>query len=397
MSNRPAWTTASRGASVQSWDFRSGGNDRKALVPTLPRGRESSEAFPNPSARCRAAGIGGSHPALGSARPPSTAVTPARRTWSARWRRRCASGLLLVVLLVGAGAAENAAADSTTEAVQRALVERDFDPGPIDGAMGPRTRSALSAFQRAVGLPDTGRADAATLEALGLARPGPEDAPAESRMPQPGGPGTEAGTEAQPESGRESPVADAPGGEPTTEPGVDAVGSGSAGPDVSASDSAASGAGTPDAEPAAGATAAPEANAATKPRLGYPALGWHRPQTGAEALERLGALGVPRDFKRGTEPLFVPKSALVFVLKRGERIPGLDCDPSAGPLSIEFVFGPNGPVIFTPGPGGNYCRMGIGIALSVGRTLEMRRIEWGDARYPRGMVRLTNEGLEYVR
>ena len=85
------------------------------------------------------------------------------------------------------------------------------------------------------------------------------------------------------------------------------------------------------------------------------------------------------------------------MLKAGERIAGLDCDPGAGQLSIEFVFGPDGPVIFTPDPGGAYCQIGIGIALSVGRTLEMRRIEWGDRWYPHGTVRVTNEGLEYVR
>lgn len=363
--------------------------------------------------------------------------------WSATLRRYCASVLLLVVLLAGAGTAVQAAPDSVVEAVQRALVERNFDPGQIDGAMGPRTRGAISAFQRAFGLPDTGQADAATLEALGLALPGAEDARVEPRVPQvertpPAGAsgtgtgagtgtgtgaGTGAGTDAEPEPSRESPSSETRGSGPTTERDIDVVESGSD-PDAPApvpepadtgSDSAAPGTGTPRAEPAsavdgvvtdtdtsraepaAKATAAPEGRAATKSRLSYSVLGWRPPQTGGKALERLGALGVPRDFKRGTGSLFVPKSALVFVLRKGERIPGLDCDPGAGQLSIEFVFGPDGPAIFTPDPGGSYCQMGIGIALSVGRTLEMRRIEWGDARYRPGTVRLTNEGLEYVR
>ena len=85
------------------------------------------------------------------------------------------------------------------------------------------------------------------------------------------------------------------------------------------------------------------------------------------------------------------------MLKAGERIPGLDCDPGAGQLSIEFVFGPDGPVIFTPDSGGKFCQMGIGIAIAVGLTLEMRRVDWGDNQYPHGTVRVTNEGLEYVR
>ena len=130
--------------------------------------------------------------------------------------------------------------------------------------------------------------------------------------------------------------------------------------------------------------------------LKFAALGWHRPQTGEDALERFNASGAPRDFKRGTDSLFVPKSELVFVLNAGETIPGFDCDPGATRLSIEFVFGPDGPVIFDPVSGGGFCRMGIGIALEVGRTLEMRRVDWGDVQFPRGTVRITNAGLEYV-
>ena len=93
----------------------------------------------------------------------------------------------------------------------------------------------------------------------------------------------------------------------------------------------------------------------------------------------------------------MPKGELIFVLKAGERIPGLDCDPGSGGLSIEFIFGPDGPVMFTPSSDGEYCQTGIGIALEVGRTLEMGQVEWGDTRYPRGTVRITNQGLEYVR
>ena len=128
----------------------------------------------------------------------------------------------------------------------------------------------------------------------------------------------------------------------------------------------------------------------------FAALGWHRPQTGEDAVERFNATRAPRDFKRGTGSLFVPKSELVFVLNAGEAIPGFDCDPGATRLSIEFVFGPDGPVIFSPVSGGEFCQMGIGIALEVGRTLEMRRVDWGDVQFPRGTVRITNEGLEYV-
>lgn len=52
--------------------------------------------------------------------------------------------------------------------IQLLLQESGFDPGPIDGQWGPRTGSALAAFQRAKGLPPNGELDAATLDALGF-------------------------------------------------------------------------------------------------------------------------------------------------------------------------------------------------------------------------------------
>ena len=130
--------------------------------------------------------------------------------------------------------------------------------------------------------------------------------------------------------------------------------------------------------------------------LRFSTLGWHPPQTGAQALERFTAIGAPRDFKRESGSLFVPKAELVFVLLAGERLPGLDCDPGADRLAVEFVFGSDGPIIFTPAAGAELCRMGIGIALGVGRTLEMRPVDWGGMRYPQGTVRVTGEGLQYV-
>ena len=42
-------------------------------------------------------------------------------------------------------------------AVQRALIRLGYDPGPVDGAIGPRTRAALRAYQDASGLAADGR------------------------------------------------------------------------------------------------------------------------------------------------------------------------------------------------------------------------------------------------
>ena len=295
--------------------------------------------------------------------------------------------------------------DPMIEAVQRELDERGYDPGEVDGLTGWRTRGAIREFQRSAGLPDTGQVDDATLAALGLALPDDMEPEAGPDTPEAGTPQDE---EPAPAPGGEAPKAGTPPASPSPEPGPDASESkapreetapvpGTETPEAqapsatlaAAPDAGASGTEAPRGEPA------PERGAAG--RLSFAALGWHPPQTGADALARFNAIGAPPGFKRGTETLVVPKGELIFVLKAGERIPGIDCDPGAGGLSVEFIFGPDGPVIFTPAAGGGYCQAGIGIALAVGRTLEMGRVDWGDVQYPRGTVRVTNQGLEYVR
>lgn len=51
-------------------------------------------------------------------------------------------------------------------AAQRALAHHGYDPGPIDGHMGPRTRGALRAFQTEQGLVPHGELDDTTFERL---------------------------------------------------------------------------------------------------------------------------------------------------------------------------------------------------------------------------------------
>ena len=53
-------------------------------------------------------------------------------------------------------------------AVQRALAERGYYYGPIDGYVGPMTRRAIAAFQADVGLPATGEITSSLLRALQL-------------------------------------------------------------------------------------------------------------------------------------------------------------------------------------------------------------------------------------
>lgn len=50
--------------------------------------------------------------------------------------------------------------------LQQALKDEGFDPGPVDGDLGPRTREAIRAFQKANGLTVDGIVGSATLGAL---------------------------------------------------------------------------------------------------------------------------------------------------------------------------------------------------------------------------------------
>lgn len=52
------------------------------------------------------------------------------------------------------------------KAMQQALTDRGFDPGPSDGVMGPRTTSALMEYQKSEKLTVTGQLDVATAAKL---------------------------------------------------------------------------------------------------------------------------------------------------------------------------------------------------------------------------------------
>lgn len=67
------------------------------------------------------------------------------------------------------------------EKIQVELAARGYKPGPVDGLMGPRTRSAIRAYQRDVGLPVDGVASKELLEYIlfntGGATSGPAPVP----------------------------------------------------------------------------------------------------------------------------------------------------------------------------------------------------------------------------
>jgi peptidoglycan hydrolase-like protein with peptidoglycan-binding domain len=68
----------------------------------------------------------------------------------------------------GGGMASGGANAEQVKAVQQALKDQGFDPGPIDGVMGGKTKAALKDYQQKEGLKATGQLDAETSAKLGV-------------------------------------------------------------------------------------------------------------------------------------------------------------------------------------------------------------------------------------
>lgn len=63
--------------------------------------------------------------------------------------------------------------------IQSSLLQAGYNPGPVDGVLGPRTRAALKSFQKANYLKGEGAITEATLKALDA-----PEAPKKTRMLQ---------------------------------------------------------------------------------------------------------------------------------------------------------------------------------------------------------------------
>lgn len=74
-----------------------------------------------------------------------------------------------LLLLLSPGLRAQGSEDIRAE--QQALKDKGFDPGPVDGVDGPKTRAALRQFQEKQNLQEDGRLGPQTRDALGL-RPG---------------------------------------------------------------------------------------------------------------------------------------------------------------------------------------------------------------------------------
>ena len=57
---------------------------------------------------------------------------------------------------------------STIGDIQRALMQRDYNPGRVDGVIGSETMGAVNAFQRDNGLPTDKYINMETIKALGV-------------------------------------------------------------------------------------------------------------------------------------------------------------------------------------------------------------------------------------
>ena len=82
-------------------------------------------------------------------------------------------GPLVVIVFLTVASGTCLAADESVYAAQERLQQLGYDPGPLDGTFGGRTRAALKKFQVTKGLPQTGELDTATATALGVNVDGP--------------------------------------------------------------------------------------------------------------------------------------------------------------------------------------------------------------------------------
>ncbi|QCN97435.1 plasma membrane H+-transporting two-sector ATPase (plasmid) [Azospirillum argentinense] len=120
---------------------------------------------------------------------PYTLTPPVRMNLALSLRRVLPLALVLAVVMSG-GPRDGVAANAVGEVrrAQEALQQKGLDIGRPDGVMGARTRNAVREFQRANGLPATGKFDGPTLRLLGIGQPVEPAHPSEPAMPKPAEP-----------------------------------------------------------------------------------------------------------------------------------------------------------------------------------------------------------------
>jgi hypothetical protein len=295
-----------------------------------------------------------------------------------------ARALVLFLVLAGAAPAAMAAYDAAVATAQTQLTRMGFDPGPVDGFMGPLTRKGIRAFQRAHGLPVNGRLNRATRSALksAAAKPSAEsalalkadDALSSSAPPRPPGAGVNITVPERAADGE--PMVNIP--VPPADEGIALAPIGTASAESRRTEGA------------------PSGPVVVDDLISYGTLGWESPQGGPDALTRfLEHAGSP-EMTRSAEELIVPRADNIYVILSGETIPGFDCDPAKGSIEMELMLGVRGPVVFRTLNEEGYCKLGFGILLMIGQRLRMVEVDWGDAAIPSGTVEVGTEGLRYI-
>ena len=79
-------------------------------------------------------------------------------------------GLAAYMRRFAAASAQNDAQRTLVRQIQEALRQRGYEPGPVDGLYGARTRKAIEDFQRASGKTVDGKAERSVLDALKAGR-----------------------------------------------------------------------------------------------------------------------------------------------------------------------------------------------------------------------------------
>jgi peptidoglycan hydrolase-like protein with peptidoglycan-binding domain len=298
-------------------------------------------------------------------------------------RTALARTLIVVFVLVGGTPAAMAAYDAGVETAQMRLIQAGFDPGPVDGLMGPLTRKAIRAFQGANGVPVSGRLDKATRSKLKAAADEPS---AQSAVGLKADDALGSGAPEQaPAEVNLSPPAQASGDEPEINIPTPPVDNGIALAPIEAASA--------EAQETEGP---PPAAVVVGDLISYSTLGWESPQGGPDALTRFRKHAGSPEMTRSAEELIVPRAGNIYIILAGETIPGFDCDPVKGSIEMELMLGVRGPIVFRTLSEEGYCKLGFGVLLMIGQHLRMVKTDWGDATIPSGTVEVGPEGLRYI-
>lgn len=102
--------------------------------------------------------------------------------------------------------ARSARPSSSVRSAQQALMDKGYNPGPVDGRMGPKTMVAIRDFQKAEGMKATGRLDTTTAMKLGVAGKTADTSPsAAPDLSKPSASGPTETSEKTPASKRQEP------------------------------------------------------------------------------------------------------------------------------------------------------------------------------------------------